>query len=120
MYGEDMELCHRVRLAGHEVAYTPAATIIHYQGESIRQQKGDIMLSSLKGPRQFYLMTHGHNGIFLFDWVTLCGFFLRWLIFSMGAVMGRAGMRERARSSWHYTEIIRRLMLTDAKKSSGT
>jgi N-acetylglucosaminyl-diphospho-decaprenol L-rhamnosyltransferase len=120
MYGEDMELCYRIREAGHDVVYTPAASITHFQGESIKQQKGEIMLSSLKGPRQFYLMTHGRNGIYLFDWVTLCGFVLRWLIFSMGALAGGTGMRERANSSWQYTEIIRRLMKADTKNSSGT
>src|SRR5208282_717928 len=50
MYGEDMELCYRMRRAGYDVIYSPAASIIHFQGQSMKQQQGEIMLSSLKGP----------------------------------------------------------------------
>lgn len=118
MYGEDMELCYRMRKAGHEVIYTPAASIIHFQGESMKQQQGEIMLSSLKGPRQFYLMTHGPGTIFLFDWVTLAGFFLRWLLFSIAGLLGKERMRERAESSLRYTQIIRRLMRADKTRGA--
>lgn len=113
MYGEDMELCYRMHKAGHEVIYTPAASIVHFQGESMKQQQGEIMLSSLKGPRQFYLMTHGRRAIFLFDWITLSGFLLRWLLYSIAGLSGKERMRERAASSWRYTQIIRRLMCVD-------
>lgn len=115
MYGEDMELCYRMHRAGFEVLYTPAATIVHYQGQSMKQQQGEIMLSSLKGPRQFYLLMHGPATIRLFDWVTLSGFFLRWVLFSLAALAGGARMRERARSSWRYTQIIRNLMQADKR-----
>jgi N-acetylglucosaminyl-diphospho-decaprenol L-rhamnosyltransferase len=60
MYGEDMELCHRLKQAGGKVVYTPRVSIIHYQGESMKQQQeGDVLLSALKGPRQFYRQMRG-------------------------------------------------------------
>jgi GT2 family glycosyltransferase len=34
MYCEDTDLCRRIRLAGHEVSYEPAATITHVGGAS--------------------------------------------------------------------------------------
>lgn len=117
MYGEDMELCYRMREAGHHVVYTPAASIVHFQGESMKQQQGEIMLSSLKGPRQFYLMAHGRKHIHLFDRVTLSGFFLRWLLFSLAAPIAGKRMRERAASSWRYTQVIWRLMRADNTRS---
>lgn len=113
MYGEDMELCHRMHRAGHEVLYTPAATIRHFQGESMKKQQGEILLSSLKGPRQFFLMTHGPGGVRLFDWITLAGFSLRGLLYSASALVGFRRMRERAASSWQYARIVRRLMRAD-------
>jgi GT2 family glycosyltransferase len=62
MYGEDMELCHQRKQAGHRVLYSPVAPIIHYQGASMRQQQGDVLLSSLKGPRQFYRQVRSAPG----------------------------------------------------------
>lgn len=119
MYGEDMELCHRLRRLGHEVVYTPAASIIHYQGASMKQQKGDILLSSLKGPRQFYMMSRGGGGALLFDAITLLGFSLRWALYSLaGLAWRRADMRERAASSLQYVRIVLRLMRKDSQGGS--
>jgi len=100
MYGEDMELCHRLKMAGGQVVYTPRASIVHYQGESMKQQQGDVLLSSLKGPRQFYRQMRGGRGLWLYDLVTTGGFGLRWALFSLGNLLrpGR-GLGEKARSS---------------------
>ena len=101
MYGEDMELCHRLKQAGGRVVYTPAASIIHYQGESMKQQEGDVLLSSLKGPRQFYRQMRGGRGLWLYDAVTVGGFGLRWALYQLGALLrgGDARLRAKAASS---------------------
>ncbi len=120
MYGEDMELCYRMRVAGHDVVYTPEASIVHFQGESMKQQHGEIMLSSLKGPRQFFVMTHGSGSLRLFDWITLGGFMVRGVLYSLAALFGIRGMRERTRSSWRYAGIVRLLMRGGGRPSNGT
>lgn len=38
MYGEDIDLSHRIRLAGYENHYFPYTPIIHYKGESTRKE----------------------------------------------------------------------------------
>lgn len=40
MYGEDLDLCYRIKHAGWQVWYTPRTQIIHYKGESTK--KGEI------------------------------------------------------------------------------
>lgn len=100
MYGEDMELCHRLKQAGGRVLYTPEASIIHYQGESMKQQQGDVLLSSLKGPRQFYRHMRGGRGLWLYDFVTLAGFTLRWALYAVGAALkGDSRLQDKAASS---------------------
>lgn len=37
MYGEDIDLSHRVRLGGYKNYYYPDSTIIHYKGESTKK-----------------------------------------------------------------------------------
>jgi GT2 family glycosyltransferase len=100
MYGEDMELCHRLKRAGGRVVYTPAVSIIHYQGASMKQQQGDVLLSSLKGPRQFYRQMRGGRGLWLYDVVTVGGFGLRWILFGVAGVLRpRSDLGAKARSS---------------------
>jgi GT2 family glycosyltransferase len=101
MYGEDMELCHRLKRAGGRVVYTPVASIVHYQGESMKQQDADVMLSSLKGPRQFYKHVRGDRGVLPYDLVTVAGFGLRALLYGAAALLrgGDARLAAKARSS---------------------
>ena len=47
MYGEDIDLSHRIQKAGHKIVYFPETSIIHYKGESTRK-------SSLNYVRSFY------------------------------------------------------------------
>lgn len=37
MYCEDVDLCHRIRLAGYQNIYFPEVSVIHYKGESTRK-----------------------------------------------------------------------------------
>lgn len=43
MYGEDIDLSHRIRLAGFENRYLPQAFIIHYKGESTRKETANYV-----------------------------------------------------------------------------
>ncbi|MEN9282196.1 MAG: hypothetical protein RL594_1131 [Bacteroidota bacterium] len=47
MYGEDIDLCYRVKVAGSDVHYVHSTSIIHYKGESTKR-------SSLNEVRVFY------------------------------------------------------------------
>ncbi|MEO8298136.1 MAG: glycosyltransferase family 2 protein [Burkholderiales bacterium] len=104
MYGEDMALCHRLKQAGGRVVYTPRASIVHYQGESMKQQQGDVLLSSLKGPRQFYRQMRGGGvtggaAMWLYDLITVGGFGLRWALYRAGALVRGATLQAKADSS---------------------
>lgn len=57
MYGEDIDLCYRIKKAGWEIFYTPATKAIHYKGESTKK-------SELSFVSNFYsamlIFTHKH------------------------------------------------------------
>jgi GT2 family glycosyltransferase len=44
MYGEDIDLSYRIRLAGYENYYFPETTIIHYKGESTKKASFNYVL----------------------------------------------------------------------------
>lgn len=41
MYGEDLDLCYRVKSQGYKVFYVPTTEIIHYKGESTKRSNLD-------------------------------------------------------------------------------
>jgi GT2 family glycosyltransferase len=45
MYGEDIDLCWRVRKEGYNVVYHPASEVIHFKGESSRKNRFQSALS---------------------------------------------------------------------------
>lgn len=113
LYGEDLELCYRLKHGGWGVVYTPSASIVHHQGASMKQQAGEIMLSSLKGPRYFLLLTRSRAEVVLIDLLTLMGFGLRGILYGIAAVLrpGR-GYAAKAESSLHYLGVALRVMRT--------
>lgn len=44
MYGEDLDLCRRLREARHPGRYVPAARVLHLKGESTRQRSGQMLV----------------------------------------------------------------------------
>lgn len=47
MYGEDLDLCYRIKEAGFRVSYYPKTTIVHFKGESSKR-------STLNETKHFY------------------------------------------------------------------
>jgi GT2 family glycosyltransferase len=114
LYGEDMELCQRIRATGGNVVYTPRASVVHHQGASIRQQKGGVLLSSLKGPRRFFSLSHSRAAVFAFDALTVAGFLVRWLAYGAAArLRSSAALRDRCASSRSYLGLALRVMRGD-------
>jgi GT2 family glycosyltransferase len=112
MYGEDMELCHRLKSAGGRIVYSPAATVVHFQGASMKQQSGVVMKSSLEGLRSFHRMSTGGRGLVWIDLLTVVGFGLRYIIYGTCALLfPKRGYQSKAQSSRHYCLLASRIML---------
>lgn len=59
LYGEDVDLCYRVKEAGHKVMYLPQFKALHYKGASvgIRKQSKDISSASEETKLRATLLT---------------------------------------------------------------
>ena len=54
MYGEDIDLCYRIALAGYGIDYVPSTSIIHYKGESTKKDNLDYVILFNKAMYQFF------------------------------------------------------------------
>jgi GT2 family glycosyltransferase len=54
MLFEEVDWCFRVKAAGWEIWFTPASQIVHHYGQSIKQVKVSMILSSHRGLYRFW------------------------------------------------------------------
>lgn len=108
MYGEDMELCARMHADGWHVRYVPQVSITHFHGRSMAQQSEAVMLSALKGPRNFYIARNGRRWLWAYDLVLSLGFAFRATGFALLAAVRRSSaMASKARTN---RDLMRRAL----------
>lgn len=110
MYGEDLELCHRLKAEGWRVVYFPQSSIIHHHGKSTAQSE-DAQIAGLKGPRAFYRLHSGRIGVPAWDLLTAFAFTVRAIGWSVLSLTGRPAVAARARTCWKFTGVSLRVML---------
>jgi O-antigen biosynthesis protein len=62
MYGEDLDLCYRVKKAGYLVTYVPDTIIVHYKGESSKSAPFDSLIAFYRAMDQFVRKHFGPGG----------------------------------------------------------
>lgn len=113
MFGEDMELCDRVRRSSWRVVFTDEASIVHHHGASMDKQTSTELLSNvLKGPRAFFKMHHGRPAVWTYDLIILAGCLIRWSG-SRALSLLRPGRDHgsRAVTDWHHVMTAARALL---------
>lgn len=113
MFGEDMDLCDRVRRAGWRVLYSGRQSIVHHHGRSFSAQSSlEVLANVYKGPRRFFQLRHPPAAVLVYDVVVLTGYLIRWPLFRLLAMAKPGGSYdEMARFSRRYVWIMFQLML---------
>ncbi|MGB3931929.1 MAG: hypothetical protein WBL20_23540, partial [Sphingobium sp.] len=108
MFGEDMELCHRVAKAGWRVRYSARQSITHHHGQSFaRVSSMDVLASVYKGPRFFFRQGRGPFARAAYDAILFTGYAARWAAFSLlGALRRNPDHRAMARFSRRYLGVM--------------
>lgn len=117
MYGEDIELCHRIAKRGWRILYTPDASIVHLYGQSMKKQDSSYVLAApLKGPRSFFIMLHGKSGLLFYDFILFMGYTIRWPLFYVaGAIRDNEKYRDMSRLSRKFAYTAGKLLLQISK-----
>jgi len=100
MYGEDLDLCHRVRAAGHRVAYCAEATIVHRGNQSGARRYGAVRdVAVLKGTLRFFRRRRGMGAERTFRALAGASFAAKAVLNGLAALgPGRQRAAARARS----------------------
>lgn len=70
MYGEDMDLCAKVRKAGLKIYYEPCAEVVHHGGGSSRKQPSTFSVLLMRVAVVVYLKSHhGRGAVWLYRFV---------------------------------------------------
>lgn len=113
MYGEDMDLCYKVKKLGLPVKYFPEFAIIHYGGSSGKQAWSDAQKESMvyRAVFAFYRKYYGSGSLLAARFFYALGALLKMLIYALGSL--RPGRLKRGvhevNTQWHvFTTQLRR------------
>jgi hypothetical protein len=106
MYGEDWDLCHRSRLAGWQVWFVPAASIIHRENAAGQARLGSRRQArALEANMYFHEKHYGRTSRRCLAGLYLIGFALRFFPF---AGMWLLGQSKTARARWQSWSHVAR------------
>ena len=61
MFGEDIDLCYRLKLGGWKVFYLPTATAIHHKGAAVKQQEGRMLYERHRAMWAYHMKHHADD-----------------------------------------------------------
>ena len=77
LYGEDLDWAYRLKGAGWEVYYNPGVTVLHYKGESSRQNRLKARYEFYRAMYLFHRKHFAHQTPWWLNLVIFSGIFLR-------------------------------------------
>ena len=98
MYGEDLDLCHRVHVAGGRVVYFAAATVVHRGNRSGARRYGERRdVEVLRGTLRFFRRRRGAAEERAFRALAGGSFVAKSMLNAVGALGGKSDAAARAR-----------------------
>jgi GT2 family glycosyltransferase len=85
MYGEDLDLCYRLRGAGWKVYFVPAATAVHIKGTSTRQATSKMLYEFHRAMWMFHRKHYAASTPGVVNGFIWLGIWSRWAVLSFRA-----------------------------------
>lgn len=73
MYGEDIDLCYRIKHGGWKIIYYGESKITHLKGASSKKQKSKLIYEFYRAMYIYYKKHHAHESFFLVNIVVYIG-----------------------------------------------
>ncbi len=102
-YMDDVDLCARLRDAGHEVWYCPAATVIHLMGRDENRWRASV--EALRSFNRYFVRRRGRAAAAALRGIEATGFALRVAAYSAAGWLRRRDPTYRAMARAHWTHM---------------
>jgi len=73
MYGEDLDLCYRIKEKGWKIFYYPKVTVLHYKGAASRQRSFRSIYEFYRAMYLFHNKHYRAKTFFLLNWIIVGG-----------------------------------------------
>ncbi len=73
MYGEDIDLCYRIKEANWNIFYYGKSKLTHYKGSSSKKQKSKLIYEFYRAMYIYYNKHNKQNHFFLLNWLVYIG-----------------------------------------------
>lgn len=80
MYGEDIDLCYRIKEGGYQIFYYPKSQIIHYKGGSSKKKRTKVIYDFHQAMWIFYKKHYYKKYNFTVAFVVYIGIWLKYLL----------------------------------------
>jgi GT2 family glycosyltransferase len=104
LYDEEVDWCKRMKDKGWEIFFTPHAQIIHYGGQSTKQDFRKNIIQSYRARQQYFEKYYGKVGAFASKTIFGFGVLLRLIACIPSVVLGEKNKKE-ARERFKFFAI---------------
>ena len=73
MYGEDIDLCYRIKKAGWKIVYYGKSKITHLKGASSKKQKSKLIYEFYRAMYVYYKKHNASQSLFIVNWIVYAG-----------------------------------------------
>ena len=80
MYGEDIDLCYRIKKSGWKIVYYGKSKITHLKGASSKKQKSKLIYEFYRAMYIYYKKHHAKESLFIVNWAVYFGIALLCLL----------------------------------------
>lgn len=80
MYGEDIDLCYRIKKSGWKIIYYGQSKIIHYKGSSSKKQGNKLIYEFYRAMYIYYKKHQANNNLFLTNFIVYLGIIILCLL----------------------------------------
>jgi|MudIll2142460700_1097286.scaffolds.fasta_scaffold106072_2 hypothetical protein len=83
MYSEEVDLCHRIQVAGWQLYWVPQATVVHYGGQSTQQASEEMFLHLYESKLRYFRKHHGRTTVVIYKMILTGASLIRLLLFPL-------------------------------------
>ncbi|OGO25492.1 MAG: hypothetical protein A2W33_05655 [Chloroflexi bacterium RBG_16_52_11] len=106
MYSEEVDLCHRIQVAGWQLYWMPRATVVHFGGQSTRQASEEMFLHLYESKLRYFRKYHGRATVVLYKLVLTGASLLRMLLFPLAWLERPPGREAHLAQAVNYQRLL--------------